>query len=214
MKNIRIGSDVDIRWRILCYGENYDLTGRDITVRLQDSMGRTVDIEHDVQGSIVHIIFRGRRQHHTGTYTLTLIENEGKDGMLTVDRVQAFCLVRQQNSVVTSSEDRRCCTNVQIHAVELTSELNVPSLGDGMVKTYNLADHSVTTSKIQPKAITVERLADDVRELITQAAASVTIAPDSADSLSTDHEGLHLDKTAVRGTALTGEEIDNIVKTI
>lgn len=197
MKDIRIGNDIHIRWRIMCSGEPEDFTGKELAVTLADSMGREAYIEWSVADGNIEVTFRGRQQVYTGTYTLTLTENRGQDGMVTVDRQKVFRLVPKQDSVVSDGGSCGCRCGLDVEAVELTTELQIPSLGKGVIHVYNIA-RSVWGNGLDSDGETV----------------SVKVAEDSADVLFVDRDGLHIDKEAIGtggGTAVTPEEIDEIM---
>ncbi len=197
MKDIRIGNDIHIRWRIMRSGEPEDFTGKELAVTLADSMGREAYIEWSVADGNIEVTFRGRQQVYTGTYTLTLTENRGQDGMVTVDRQKVFRLVPKQDSVVSDNGSCGCRCGLDVEAVELTTELQIPSLGKGVIHVYNIA-RSVWGNGLDSDGETV----------------SVKVAEDSADVLSVDRDGLHIDKEAIGtggGTAVTPEEIDEIM---
>lgn len=90
-----------------------------------------------------------------------------------------------------------CRCGLDVEAVELTTELQIPSLGKGVIHVYNIA-RSVWGNGLDSDGETV----------------SVKVAEDSADVLSVDRDGLHIDKEAIGtggGTAVTPEEIDEIM---
>ncbi|MDE5986845.1 MAG: hypothetical protein K2H16_06135 [Prevotella sp.] len=197
MKDIRIGNDIHIRWHIMCSGEPEDFTGKEVTVTLADSMGREAYIEWSAVGSDIEVTFRGRQQVYTGTYTLTLTENRGQDGMVTVDRQKVFRLVPKQDSVISDSGSCGCHCGLAVETVELMSELQIPSLGKGVIHVYNIA-RSVWGNGLESDGETV----------------NVKVAEDSADVLSVDRDGLHINKDSIGtggGTAITPEEIDEIM---
>ena len=148
---------------------------------------------------MVSVVFRGRNQKYAGEYTLTLTENAGNDGMVTVDRLRAFMLVARQNSVVSQADSGCCCgCNVDVETVELTTELQIPSLGKGVVRVYNIA-RSVWGSGLETDGESV----------------SVRIASDSGDVLSVDSDGLHIKKEALEGggmSPISPDEIDSMIK--
>lgn len=97
MRKIRIGNTVDIRWKIFAgEGEEkapYDLTGKDLTIYMLNAFGETQVEEFATEGNMILFSFEGKDQRYAGTYQLTLIENEGKADMRTIDDY-AFELVR------------------------------------------------------------------------------------------------------------------------
>jgi len=199
MKNIRIGNDIHIRWRVMRGGDDEDFGGKHVSVLLRDQAGGIHPVDFEVTGNVIECTFWGRMQTRTGEYSLTLMENAGKEGMVTVDRTQVFRLVARQNSVVSGGAGTGCCCGgaAEVETVELTTELQVPSLGKGVVRVYNIARGAWGAG-----------LVSDGEQV------SVRIAPDSADVLSADEEGLHVDVSAIGGgggvQAITDEEIRSL----
>ena len=144
MNKLRIGKDFTVRWsinhKVDGKKEGYDLSGRDLLLRLQ-SPYRTDDIlDFSTEGNTVVWSFRGKDQSSLGTYGLVLVENHGKDGMLTVDKVRAFQLVAHtedealdRDSVVSvetvflESEVTLTPSVVEVGRIEVDSELDADS---------------------------------------------------------------------------------------
>lgn len=144
MNKLRIGKDFTVRWsinhKVDGKKEGYDLSGRDLLLRLQ-SPYRTDDIlDFSTEGNTVVWPFRGKDQSSLGTYGLVLVENQGKDGMLTVDKVRAFQLVAHtedealdKDSVISvetvflESEVTLTPSVVEVGRIEVDSELDADS---------------------------------------------------------------------------------------
>ena len=125
MKDIRINNDLSISWEILTVsGEVYDLTGKDISVVLTDWYGTQCPIEWTAEGNKILGTFYGKDQKRTGTYALKLTENAGKEGMRTIDHIEAFHLV--QHSAQEGGED---CSHLSTETITLQSRLDVPRDG-------------------------------------------------------------------------------------
>lgn len=96
MDKIRLGNDIEMRWSIFTRdGDNrvpYDLKGRSLTLSVVNRKGES-EIEFFAEGNIVTGIFRGRDQKILGKHGVILRENNGGDGMRTVDACDAFELV-------------------------------------------------------------------------------------------------------------------------
>ena len=96
MDKIRLGNDIEMRWSIFTRdGDNrvpYDLEGRALTLSVVNRKGES-EIEFFAEGNIVTGVFRGRDQKILGKHGVILRENNGEDGMRTVDACDAFELV-------------------------------------------------------------------------------------------------------------------------
>lgn len=96
MEKIRLGNDIEMRWSIFTRdGDNrvpYDLEGRALTLSVVNRKGES-EIEFFAEGNIVTGIFRGKDQKILGKHGVILRENNGGDGMRTVDACDAFELV-------------------------------------------------------------------------------------------------------------------------
>lgn len=96
MEKIRLGNDIEMRWSIFTRdGDNrvpYDLEGRALTLSVVNRKGES-GIEFFAEGNIVTGVFRGRDQKILGKHGVILRENNGEDGMRTVDACDAFELV-------------------------------------------------------------------------------------------------------------------------
>jgi len=94
MRRLRIGTDRVIIWHLTSNGEPYNLTGKDITLKVS-APGYSFSVKEDlvIDGNILKWNFLGKDQRLLGPYTLTLIENDGKNGMISFDKCDAFALV-------------------------------------------------------------------------------------------------------------------------
>ena len=96
MDKIRLGNDIEMRWSIFTRdGDNkvpYNLEGRALTLSVVNRTGES-EIEFFAEGNIVTGVFRGREQKILGKHGVILRENNGKDGMRTIDACDAFELV-------------------------------------------------------------------------------------------------------------------------
>lgn len=95
MISLRIGCDRIIRWSITSGGEHYDLTGRNIRLKVSTRSTQFFVSPDDfsIDGNKIVWLFRGKDQKYLGPYSLTYIENEGMDDMLTFDMCDIFNLV-------------------------------------------------------------------------------------------------------------------------
>ena len=124
MERIRKGNDIGILWEILTEsGQPYDLTGKDLTLYLAYMYGKEKVEDFSVSGNILSWTYRGKSQKHTGVYSLILVENEGKDGMNTVDECGAFELVQRSCQEGGDAE-----SHVKIETVSLKSAISLNSI--------------------------------------------------------------------------------------
>ena len=96
MKRLRIGKDFGLTWTIKAKnaGENSPYNPSSDSVLLLVTPYNKVKAEGVAfDGDKVRWIFRGKAQKHPGIYGLELVENWGKDGMITIDTCKAFELV-------------------------------------------------------------------------------------------------------------------------
>lgn len=130
MEKIRIGNDIVIRWEIYVRdGEDvapYDLTGRTLKLYLSNMYQRLEHSEFSTDGNAVIFTYRGRNQRNIGKYQLTLVENEGGDGMHTVDECDAFELVR-----CSCLEGGGAESHVEIKRLTLASVMTMSGGGGG-----------------------------------------------------------------------------------
>ncbi len=168
MKSIRIGNDIHVRWRVMRSGVPEDFNGKEVKVCLTDYFGGKYypELELTSDGTI-EFTFYGREQKKPGTYFLTLSENSGKDGMVTVDRTEVFKLVARQNSVVANGNGGCCCNNdLDIETVDITTDLMIPALGHGVVKLNNI-DGKMWGKGLETKNDTVNvKISSDAPNLV------------------------------------------------
>ena len=96
MKRLRIGKDFGLSWKIKAknVGENAPYTPSSDSILLLVTPYNKVKAEGATfDGDTVRWIFRGKDQKYPGVYGLELVENQGKNGMITIDTCEAFELV-------------------------------------------------------------------------------------------------------------------------
>lgn len=126
MKNIRIGNDIKVIWSIFDKeGNPYPLV-KDIKLTLKCG-NYSLDIEdYSIEDNTISFIFYGMSQINTGTYMLTLVENNDEIGMQTLDFCKVFKLVA--SSCEETNEDT---LNPHIETIELDSKLNLAFVSGG-----------------------------------------------------------------------------------
>jgi hypothetical protein len=96
MKRLRIGKDFGLSWKIKAknVGENVPYTPSSDSLLLLVTPYNKVKAEGATfDGDTVRWIFRGKDQKHPGVYGLELVENQGQNGMITIDTCKGFELV-------------------------------------------------------------------------------------------------------------------------
>ena len=96
MKRLRIGKDFGLSWKIKAKkaGENAPYTPSSDSLLLLVTPYNKVKAEGATfDGDTVRWIFRGKDQKHPGVYGLELVENQGQNGMITIDTCKGFELV-------------------------------------------------------------------------------------------------------------------------
>ncbi len=127
MENIRIGNDINIEWTILRDGKPESLEGKSLSI-LMTSGYRKISVEDfHTRDNVIAFTFPGKDQEYNGIYTLTLIENLGKEQMYTVDACEAFRLVPRSCAVGGNAG----CRNIKVNTVRLTGDIKVPVAGSG-----------------------------------------------------------------------------------
>lgn len=125
--NIRIGKDFNVQWAInkVVDGERlpYDLVGKELQLYIVNDNGRKEVAGWKVQGNVIQWTFLGKDQKRKGAYQLILVENGGKEGMVTVDTCKAFNLVEH-----SCDENVDGSSDIVIETVTLESEVALAHL--------------------------------------------------------------------------------------
>ena len=126
MKRLRIGKDFGLTWTIKAKnaGENSPYNPSSDSVLLLVTPYNKVKAEGvTFDGDKVRWIFRGKDQKHPGIYGLELVENWGKDGMITIDTCKAFELVEH-----TCEETGQDGDGLIFDAIEFMTEVELNAL--------------------------------------------------------------------------------------
>ena len=154
MEKIRKGNDIEVQWAIYVgQGINeapYDLTGRNLTLYLRNQFGRQEIYEYTIEKHVIRFMYWGKDQKQTGTYSIELVENEGREGMHTVDECDAFTLVNHSCQTGGDSEGRVECIHLQFRA---NMGISVPVIGAGIQVDDALS--LVSENPVQNKVITL-----------------------------------------------------------
>lgn len=171
MEAIRIGNDINIEWTIFRDGKPESLDGKNISVFMTNGYKKMEVKDLHFRDNVIRFTYLGKDQDYNGVYTLTLIENKGKEGMYTVDACDAFRLIPRSCSVGGDTG----CGSVKVTTVKLTGDISVPAVGTG--------DYESMTNK--PRINGVELVGDKSLEEL-----GIPILP---DNIVTDADYTHTD---------------------
>lgn len=171
MESIRIGNDINIEWSIFRNGDPEKLEGKDLRVVMTNGYRKMEVKDLHFRDNVIRFTYLGKDQDYNGVYTLTLIENKGKEGMYTVDACDAFRLIPRSCSVGGDTG----CGSVKVTTVRLTGDISVPAVGTG--------DYESMTNK--PRINGVELVGDKSLEEL-----GIPILP---DNIVTDADYTHTD---------------------
>ena len=139
MKRFRIGNDLDITWAIYRDGEAESFEGKTLKL-LMRSFSEEIEVtDFTIDGNILKWTFYGKDQTRTTTYTFTLIENDGEEGMYTVDACKALQLVKctceadETDSNCTVDED----SDIGDTSVDEDSNINIGQIEGESTSTDN-----------------------------------------------------------------------------
>lgn len=156
MERIRIGNDIELRWKIYTTDAEgasspYDLTGKSLEVSLFNAFADgEVRLDFTTQENEITAIYRGKDQKVTGRYSIILRENNGADGMKTVDEHDAFELVCR-----TMDESRNDDGDVKCYHLSFQSTL---SLGGGSIDLSSYAKKADVDAALERKQDTIPDL--------------------------------------------------------
>lgn len=193
MDKIRKGNDISVEWAIFIDSEGqqapYDLTGRKLTMYLTNRYGTSQVSDFKTEGNILRWTFYGKDQKHLGNYTLTLVENEGKNYMHTVDVCNAFCLVNHSCETLAGDEDK-----VKLVYLSISSEI---STGYGRIQIDDALSEE-SENPVQNKVIT-----EALKEKVDKVKGKQLSTEDFTTALKEKLEGLK---------AFDPTEINNAIK--
>ena len=93
MYKVRVGNDINIQWRIFRNDSPEDFAGKTLRLLMRGT-SQTIEVrDYVLEGNVIKWEYKGKDQRGPSTFTFTLIENEGKDDMFTVDKCDVLRLV-------------------------------------------------------------------------------------------------------------------------
>lgn len=173
MEKIRKGNDIEVLWAIYA-GEGineapYDLTGKNLTLYVRNQFRRKEVYDFEVNKHVLRWMFWGKDQSQLGKYSLELVENEGRQGMHTVDECDAFQLVSHSCETGGDNEGRVECIHLQFRA---NMGVFTPTLGGGIevddalsLESENPVQNKVVTSAINGLKDSVMVLSQSMEQL-------------------------------------------------
>lgn len=172
MKDVRIGNDISVIWSLYSDQKPFLLDGLKISVYLKGMYGKTKIEDYTIKDNEIHWTFFGKDQKHTGKYSLTLVVNEGAEGMVTTDVCDLVRLVSCTCQADGSDED-----GVQTETIAVNSEVELLSGGFGRIDTAldpmseNAVSNAVITAEFgkvnEATSGLKTQMADDKAELMT-----------------------------------------------
>lgn len=93
MYRLRVGNDINIQWRILRDGTPEDFAGKELRLLMRGT-SQTIEVTgYTIEGNVLKWTYLGKDQKGPSTFTFTLIENEGRKDMFTIDKCDVLRLV-------------------------------------------------------------------------------------------------------------------------
>lgn len=209
MRNIRIGKDILVRWRILTNGEDKPLAGRDLRLEIHDYYMNTRVLPFKLEdvNRIVTTVY-GREQSVTGEHTFTLWENYGKEGQTVVDSCDGF------NLVSTTCEEKDENNGLDTETVDLlTASIEMGISGKSAYESWLEQGNSGTEEDFiawlrQPAVDAAESLSGVTEAAQTATQEAQSAARDAASS-ATLASGAASSATSAAGTANTAAQAAN-----
>lgn len=93
MKQVREGNDISVIWSIMSNDAPVNLGGYELSLYLTSKFEKKKLTDFKANGNKISWTFYGKDQNARGTYTLTLVLNEGKEDMHTIDACNFIELV-------------------------------------------------------------------------------------------------------------------------
>lgn len=190
MKKIRLGNDIAITWTVTA-GSPVDLS--EAVIKLIDQYGEECsisDVTTTATGTTIYqyaFSFYGKDQARQGVYRILLQRNEGGQGMVTLDHVDAFQLVGVCDFGVVEGNDE---DNVVTVALDLSSTISTSVEGEGFdPEQYYTKDQ--TDVLLSAKENTLNYYSEDE----SSTSASIECGNASIDVEAVDGGTIHLEAT-------------------
>lgn len=119
MKDVRQGNDTSVIWGIFNEGVPVNLLNYELSLYLTHKFGKETITDFKANGNNISWTFYGKSQKVLGAYTLTLVLNEGKEDMHTVDACDFINIVPCSCEISGGADNE----GMQTEVVNLTSTL-------------------------------------------------------------------------------------------
>lgn len=208
MKKFRKGNDLRIVWRLFAHRqeiegdkvieitEAYNLEGKELSLKAVTSSRKVPIAIISVVGNEITAVYYGKDQKYSGTYTIILVENDGKEGMFTIDESRAFALVEESRQINDCDND--CCCqcgdddDFEINpVVELSSTMNIGlSMPGGGSLAIDSALSTTSENAVQNKVVTAA--INEVRKVAEGAKTTAEQASQDVDTLEEQVAGIKI----------------------
>lgn len=121
MKENRKGNDIAVTWSLKRDGEPFNLEGLNLTLYLKSMYEKKKIEDFSVRKDKIYWTFFGKDQDRTGTYSLELVVNEGKEGMMTTDACNFVRLVSCSCKTSVGYDEN----GIQTEVVNIESEIGI-----------------------------------------------------------------------------------------
>jgi hypothetical protein len=217
MKNIRIGNDLIVKWSIFNGKDPFLLKEEGVTIYLKTPSGKELITDFSVSNNIITWIFYGKNQRNIGKYSLELIINKDKSGMITTD-VCNFVNLVSCSCKLRGGEDS---PNVETESIELTSTLEYVAGGGSYDDT---AVWNELAKKVESEVVVDTESTEDfefgyddteIRQEIAELSAEVGKKQDTITDLADIRSGAAKGATALQSvpdTYATKTDVSNAIQ--
>ena len=131
MKKIRFGNDIPIEWSINRNDQPEDFTGKTLRLTMIGTSGSTEITDYTIEGNVLKWMFWGREQTKSSTYHFRLVENDGREGMFTIDTCDILRLVPRscQADDCDGPFEMQVISSIDDKGVTCSSVITVPANG-------------------------------------------------------------------------------------
>lgn len=124
MKRIRIHNEIFFIWRFRTRTGDYNLEDADLSIIISGENSGNYYPDFTVERNTIFFKFPGKDQRMTGRYSLTMLQNRGKDNEVTIDKIEPFELVSRQENIMIDCEPSFNCGHLSVNTIELESTVD------------------------------------------------------------------------------------------